>query len=84
MEIKSNSRLLGMLGFAMRAGKVIIGTELVTTGMKRRGADRIRIALVASDASEATKKKIRTKGEFYLYRSKRNRIGFGNSWQPFG
>ena len=54
-----------MLGFAMRAGKVIIGTELVTTGMKRRGADRIRIALVASDASEATKKKIRTKGEFY-------------------
>ena len=54
-----------MIGFAMRAGKVIIGTEQVTVGMKRRGSDRIRIALIASDASEATKKKIRTKGEFY-------------------
>ena len=33
--------------------------------MKRRGNDRIRIALTAADASEATKKKLRTKGEFY-------------------
>ena len=65
MENKSISRLRGMIGFAMRAGKVIIGTEQVTVGMKRKGSDRIRIALVASDASEATKKKIRTKGEFY-------------------
>ena len=65
MENKSISRLRGMLGFAMRAGKVIIGTELVTVAMKRKGNDRIRITLVASDASEATKKKIRTKGEFY-------------------
>ena len=65
MENKSTSRLRGMLGFAMRAGKVIIGTELVIIGMKRKGNDRIKIALVASDASEATKKKIRTKGEFY-------------------
>ena len=65
MENKSISRLRGMLGFAMRAGKVIIGTELVTVAMKRKGNDRIRITLIASDASEATKKKIRTKGEFY-------------------
>ena len=54
-----------MLGFAMRAGKVIIGTELVTGAMKRKGGDRIRIVLIAADASEGTKKKIRTKGEFY-------------------
>ena len=65
MENKSISRLRGMIGFAMRAGKVIIGTEQVTVGMKHGGSDRIRIALIASDASEATKKKIRTKGEFY-------------------
>ena len=65
MENKSISRLRGMIGFALRAGKVIIGTEQVTVGMKRKGSDRIRIALIASDASEATKKKIRTKGEFY-------------------
>ena len=65
MENKSISRLRGMIGFAMRAGKVIIGTEQVTVGMKRKGSDRIRIALVAADASKGTKKKIRTKGEFY-------------------
>ena len=65
METKRQSRLCGMLGFAMRAGKVIIGTELVCGAMKREGADRVRIALIASDASEGTKKKIRTKGEFY-------------------
>lgn len=65
METKNNSRLQGMLGFAMRAGKVIIGTELVCNGMKRRGNDRIRITLIASDASEATKKKLLTKSEFY-------------------
>ena len=65
MENKSISRLRGMLGFAMRAGKVIIGTDIVIGAMKRKGNDRIRIALVAKDASEATKKKIRTKGEFY-------------------
>lgn len=65
MENKSISRLRGMLGFAMRAGKVIIGTEQVCVGMKRRGNERIRITLIAADASEATKKKICTKGEFY-------------------
>ncbi len=65
MESKNISRLRGMIGFAMRAGKVIIGTEQVTVGMRRKGNDRIRIVLVASDASEGTKKKIRTKGEFY-------------------
>ena len=65
MENKSISRLRGMIGFAMRAGKVIIGTELVLGAMKRVGKDSVRIALIASDASEGTKKKIRTKGEFY-------------------
>ena len=65
METKNNSRLYGMLGFAMRAGKVIIGTELVCNGMKRKGSDRIRLVLISCDASDATKKKILTKSEFY-------------------
>lgn len=52
-----------MLGLAMRAGKVVIGTEMVCNSLAKAG--RVRLVLVASDASESTKKKIRTKCEFY-------------------
>lgn len=51
-----------MLGLAMRAGKVIIGTEQVCVALKK---GRVRLVLVASDASVSTKKKITVKCEFY-------------------
>ena len=54
-----------MLGFAMRAGKVIIGTELVCTALSKSGAKAPRLVLVANSASDGTKKKIFTKCEFY-------------------
>ena len=54
-----------MLGFAMRAGKVIIGTDLVCTSMAKRGKDKAKFILIARDASEATKKKIIFKSEYY-------------------
>ena len=54
-----------MLGFAMRAGKVIIGTELVCAALSKRGAKSPRLVLVATTASDGTKKKIFTKCEFY-------------------
>ena len=54
-----------MIGFAMRAGKVVIGTDLVCSSMSARGSKRARLVLLASGASEGTKKKIRTKCEFY-------------------
>ena len=57
------TRVRGMLGLAMRAGRVIIGCEQVVLALKKKG--RIRLALVASDASSATKKKIAAKCEFY-------------------
>ena len=65
MENKARSRLNGMLGFAMRAGKVVTGTELVCTSMSRRGNAHARLVLISKTASDATKKKIITKGEFY-------------------
>ena len=65
MENKVKSRLNGMLGFAMRAGKVIIGTDLVCTSMAKRGKDKAKLILIARDASEATKKKIIFKSEYY-------------------
>lgn len=65
MENKSEIRLRGMLGFAMRAGKITVGTELVCSSMARDGKDRPRIVLVSHSASDGTKKKIFTKCEFY-------------------
>ena len=54
-----------MLGFAMRAGKVVIGTESVCSAMAKRGKDRPQLVLIAQTASEGTKKKLLTKAEFY-------------------
>ena len=62
MENKNNQRLYGMLGFAMRAGKLIIGTELVCRAMP---TGRAKLVLVSKSASEATKKKLFVKSDYY-------------------
>ncbi len=54
-----------MLGFAMRAGKVILGTESVCSAMAKNGRAKPRLVLIAKSASEGTKKKLLTKAEFY-------------------
>lgn len=54
-----------MLGFAMRAGRVSIGTELVLSSLAKHGNAKPGLVLTAADASDGTKKKIRTKCEFY-------------------
>ena len=51
-----------MLGFAMRAGKLVIGTELVCRAMAK---GTVRLAVYSAYASPATKKKITVKCEFY-------------------
>ena len=58
-------RLCGMLGFAMRAGRLVIGTESVCTAMAKSGRTRPRLVLISHEASAGTKKKLTTKGEFY-------------------
>ena len=58
-----NRRLAGMLGFAMKAGRLVLGTELVLSEIKRHG--KILLTLVSDSASEATKKRILSKCEFY-------------------
>ncbi len=57
-----NQRTRGMLGFAMRAGKLLIGTEIVCKAMAH---GNIKLAVVSSFASDGTKKKLSTKCEFY-------------------
>ena len=65
MDKNVNTRLYGMLGFAMRAGKVIIGTDPICSAMAKHGGAKPRIVLVAQNASDGTKKKLLTKAEFY-------------------
>jgi ribosomal protein L7Ae-like RNA K-turn-binding protein len=63
LENKENQRLFGMLGFAMRAGKVVIGTENIIRIMPRKEA--VKLILISAAASSATKKKLKTKSEYY-------------------
>ena len=58
----NTQRLLGMLGFAMRAGKLIIGTESVCRAMAKGSP---KLVLVSDAASLGTKKKLTVKCEFY-------------------
>ena len=55
-------RVHGMLGLAMKAGKVVIGTEQVIAYLQK---GKIKLVLLSGTASEGTKKKIGFKCEFY-------------------
>ena len=57
------SRIHGLLGFAMRAGKLVIGTEQVFSALTKK--DYIRLVVFSDGASAATQKKIATKCEYY-------------------
>ena len=59
---KKQSRIDTMLGFAMRAGKLILGTDLVCRAMP---SGKVKLCVIASGASAPTKKKLTTKSEFY-------------------
>lgn len=55
-------RIKGMLGFAMRAGRVILGTELILSSMSVKGNGRARLVIVSTEASDATRSKLEAKG----------------------
>lgn len=58
METKNETRLRGMLGFAMRAGKLQIGTDTVLASLSRKGGTDIKLVVMPSGVSEGTKDKI--------------------------
>lgn len=62
MNIKNDRRFCGMLGFAQRAGKLVMGTELICHALPR---GNIKLVLVSVSASAATKKKLFTKCDYY-------------------
>lgn len=63
MTTDPERRIRGMLGFAMRAGALVIGTETVCLAMAKEKSPKL--VLVSTSASAATKKKIVTKGAYY-------------------
>ncbi len=61
----NRQHVCGMLGFARRAGKLAVGTDMVCLSMAKKGAARPYLVLVSCAASALTKKKITVKGEYY-------------------
>ena len=57
-------RFFGMLGFAMRAGKLTVGTDMTLAGVTG-GKGKIKLVLVSADASDATKKRLINKCGYY-------------------
>lgn len=47
-----NSKLLGLIGIATKAGKVVSGTEIVNENIKNKKA---KLVIIAEDCSEKTK-----------------------------
>lgn len=55
-------KLLGLLGFAARARKLVCGTDLCRDEIRR---GKLQLVLVASDASQNTKKRIIDACKYY-------------------
>ena len=63
MDTKAPDRFLGLLGLAKRAGRTVTGAPLIFTAMRTNRPPCL--VLVAEDASDGARKKLRTKCEFY-------------------
>ena len=62
METNNVQKLCGMIGLARRAGKTVIGTDLVCRAMPK---GQVRLVLISASASAPTKKKLSVKSDFY-------------------
>ena len=61
-------KALAYLGFAARQGRVTVGTQLVAEALKHRAGSKKQeqvVALLADDASPATKKRIKDRTAYY-------------------
>ena len=58
---KGLERIKGMLGFAMRAGKAVLGTDLILSSMSIKGKGRVWVVVISCEASDNTRKKLAQK-----------------------
>ena len=56
-------RIRGMLGFAMRAGKAVLGTDLILSSMSIKGKGRVRLVVISCEAADNAREKLMTKAE---------------------
>lgn len=52
----TNNKLCGLLGLAMKAGKIVFGTEACITDINKK---KVKLLLIAKDAAERTKTNFR-------------------------
>lgn len=62
MKPIGTERIRGMLGLAMRAGKLVVGTEMICRAMPKGAA---QLVVISCGASDGTKRKLSYKCEFY-------------------
>ena len=48
----NNKKICGLLGLAMRAGKIEFGTEACIQGIEK---NKVKLIIIATDAAERTK-----------------------------
>lgn len=65
MNAENTQRIKGMLGFARRAGKTVIGTDLICKELSR---GRVKLVVISSSASDGTKSRLVHKCEWYAAR----------------
>ena len=58
----NKQRMTGMLGFAMRAGKLVFGTDLILSAVAK---NKVKLVVASSGASASTKEKLKKKSDFY-------------------
>jgi len=59
------SKTVSLIGFATKAGKLTIGTELTVETVRSRKRNGVCLMLCASNASENTKKRVKDCGTYY-------------------
>ena len=60
--MENKTKILNLLGLAMRAGKLVTREELTLKDIR---ANKAKFVFVAQDASENTRKKIKDKSSYY-------------------
>ena len=81
-EKTHTERALGLMGLAVRAGRVIFGTPMVCDAM--RAGKKIHLVIEACDSSENTHKRINDRCAYYGVKHVRANVGTGQFAHAMG
>ena len=66
--IQNENKILGLIGIAKKAGKIVTGTEMTVEAVRNGGHNSkkgVKLLLCSADASETTIKKVKHAAEYY-------------------